>query len=216
MVKIALFDLDKTLLSIDCEREFFVYLKKTNNISNEDFLKNENFYHSYENGKLSIKSYSIFFVNIINKINDFNKILKKFMVIIKKSYIVGMMKILRLHIKKKHICLITTSSYRKISYPICKNIFGIKDVICNDYKKKNNILTSSLKGISNYGKGKIENFLLWKNKKRIKKCKTFFYSDSINDLPLLKYVDNAYAVNPDNILLSETKKNEKIKLLIFN
>jgi phosphoserine phosphatase len=36
--------------------------------------------------------------------------------------------------------------------------------------------------------------------------KTFFYSDSINDLPLLSAVNKPIAVNPDNFLREECQK----------
>jgi len=36
---------------------------------------------------------------------------------------------------------------------------------------------------------------------------SFFYSDSHNDIPLLELVDNAVAVNADEILTSKAKKH---------
>ncbi|WDI79320.1 HAD-IB family phosphatase [Candidatus Vidania fulgoroideae] len=213
-MKIALFDLDKTLLSIDCEKSLFLFLKKKKIVSKKILNDNEKFYKDYENGVLNIELYTEFFVrNIVYNINK--KIISKFINSIKNMYIKEMMNILKLHKKKKHKCIITTSSYKKISNPICKKIFNIKDILSNDFVRKDNVIKPKIKGIPNIGYGKVKNFKIWKKKNEIKKCKTFFYSDSINDLPFLNYSDYPYAVNPDKKLLCELKKNKKIKLLIF-
>ncbi|WDI79466.1 HAD-IB family phosphatase [Candidatus Vidania fulgoroideae] len=213
-MKIALFDLDKTLLSIDCEKYLFIYLQKKNIVSKKILNDNEKFYKDYENGVLNIELYTEFFVkNIVYNINK--KILLKFVNSIRKMYITEMMNILKLHKKKRHKCIITTSSYKKISNPICKKIFKIKDILSNDFIRKDDVIKPKIKGTPNIGYGKVKNFKKWKKKNGIKKCKTFFYSDSINDLPLLNYSNYPYAVNPDKKLLDELKKNKKIKLLIF-
>ncbi|MGX7589209.1 HAD family hydrolase [Candidatus Vidania fulgoroideorum] len=215
MKKIALFDLDKTLLSVDCEKTLFSFLKKKKIISKKVFNINEKFYKDYENGVLDIKLYTTFFVK--NVVYNTNKnIIKEFIKSIRNKYVTHMMHILNLHKSKNHICIVTTSSYKRISKPICKKIFKVNNILSNDFIKENSVIKPVIKGIPNIGKGKVKNFKIWKNEMRIKKCKTFFYSDSINDLPLLNYVNYPYAVNPDNKLLNVTKTSKKIKLLIFN
>ena len=51
----------------------------------------------------------------------------------------------------------------------------------------------------------------WLDEKNLKLAdfeKTFFYSDSQNDLPLLRIVSNPVAANPDQVLEKEASKNK--------
>ena len=59
--------------------------------------------------------------------------------------------------------------------------------------------------------GKIERLSLWLKQKKLDLKdfeSVYFYSDSQNDLPLLRTVSNPIAANPDEVLEREAKKND--------
>ena len=61
-------------------------------------------------------------------------------------------------------------------------------------------------GVPSYQGGKITRLEQWlqaRGKTRADYEKTYFYSDSRNDLPLLNDVSHPVAVNPDEVLLQE-------------
>ncbi len=67
--------------------------------------------------------------------------------------------------------------------------------------------TGKVLGIPALGEGKLTKVKEWMTQNNIGSFdKTFFYSDSINDLPLLSAVNKPIAVNPDNFLREECQK----------
>ena len=63
--------------------------------------------------------------------------------------------------------------------------------------------TGQADGIPNFREGKVTRVLQWLATKNLgleSFDKSFFYSDSINDLPLLSRVTNPVAMNPDEKL----------------
>ena len=79
---------------------------------------------------------------------------------------------------------------------------------------KNNNYTGEYTGTPSFKEGKIVRLNEWLDlhgKKMSDYNRTFFYSDSHNDLPLLRLVDCPVAVNPDAVLQAEAiQKNWKI------
>ena len=72
-------------------------------------------------------------------------------------------------------------------------------------------LLARLQGIPSFKEGKIDRLNLWLKQKELtfeSFEQTFFYSDSQNDLPLLRIVSNPVAANPDQVLEKEAFKNK--------
>lgn len=60
--------------------------------------------------------------------------------------------------------------------------------------------TGKLLGVPSLGKGKVQKFQEWLTERYIQPMHTVLYSDSINDLPLLEYVQTPVVVDPDPVL----------------
>ena len=58
--KIAIFDLDNTILELDSDYEMVNYLIDNNYLSSKYRKKNEEYFNSYENGSLNIDEFSKF------------------------------------------------------------------------------------------------------------------------------------------------------------
>ena len=70
--------------------------------------------------------------------------------------------------------------------------------------------TGEYTGVPSYQGGKItrlEQWLTARGKTRADYEKIYFYSDSRNDLPLLKDVSHPVAVNPDEMLLAHATEH---------
>ena len=106
--------------------------------------------------------------------------------------------------------LIITATNSYITKPI-GNLIGIDDLIGTDLEEVTGEFTGKVKGIPSFKEGKIDRLNLWLEKKELtfeSFERTFFYSDSQNDLPLLRIVSNPVAANPDQILEKEAFKNK--------
>jgi HAD superfamily hydrolase (TIGR01490 family) len=112
------------------------------------------------------------------------------------------------HKKKGDKLLIITATSSFITKPIGK-IFGIDDLIGTDPEEVNGDFTGRVYGIPSFQEGKVKRLLSWLKKEKLSLKsydKTFFYSDSRNDIPLLEKVSNPVAANPDEFLLKVAKE----------
>ena len=70
----------------------------------------------------------------------------------------------------------------------------------------NEQFTGKLTGIPSYAEGKVKRFNDWLENNGHRLEESWFYSDSHNDIPLLKKVNHPTAVDPDEFLKDEAKK----------
>jgi len=70
----------------------------------------------------------------------------------------------------------------------------------------NGVYTGKLSGIPCYQAGKVSRLNTWLDQQGKKFENSYFYSDSINDLPLLELVDTPIAVTPDNRLRAHAQQ----------
>ncbi|NIQ15345.1 MAG: HAD-IB family hydrolase, partial [Candidatus Dadabacteria bacterium] len=110
------------------------------------------------------------------------------------------------HRQKKHQLLIITATNRFLTEPIA-SLFGVDELIASEAEMVNGEYTGKPIGVPSYASGKVVRLNEWLHKHNKTMHESWFYSDSHNDIPLLKFVDHAIAVDPDDILMSEAKKN---------
>ena len=67
--------------------------------------------------------------------------------------------------------------------------------------------TGELSGVPSFREGKVTRLKAWLEENPYSLAGSYFYSDSINDLPLLKLVDNPIVVDPDEALLAVAQEN---------
>ena len=114
------------------------------------------------------------------------------------------------HRKAGDRILVITSTNRFIVEPICLAL-GIDEVIATDLEIVNGKYTGNIIGTPTFQEGKVERFNQWLEEQNESNDGSYFYSDSINDLPLLLEVANPIAVDPDSALRKEAEsRNWKI------
>lgn len=209
------YDLDNTIINIDSDFEFILYINKIKN-NLKIFFKNIFFFKNYNNNKLNIKKYnkfnlkSTFFLkkNICKfikiKLFFFKKIIKN-KINTKTLFILNIIKI-------NHKTIINTSTNKNITKII---FFFIKIKLSKQSDNKNeniktNIIINNTNGLINYKTNKIKNKFLFKHIK----------TDSINDIIWFK--KEIKPINPDklliNIFISKKKHiiwKKKIKKLFY-
>ena len=98
--------------------------------------------------------------------------------------------------------LIITSTNRFIVEPICQSL-GIDELLATDLEMIDGRYTGKIVGTPTYREGKVERFNQWLAENNEQSEGSYFYSDSINDLPLLLQVTHPVAVDPDAPLREE-------------
>jgi len=202
-VALALFDLDNTLLNGDSDHAWGMYLAKIGAV-NADAQKEKQdyFYKQYLAGTLDILEFCEFQFSVLTKhsIDQLNAWHKDFM-----SYeIEPMIASGKAHLLDKHReagddILIITATNDFITRPIADRL-KVDTLIATQAEFINGRFTGKVAGTPCFQAGKIARLEEWLNINKKPFQNSYFYSDSINDLPLLEKVDTPIAVTPDDSL----------------
>ena len=213
-LQLAIFDLDNTLLNGDSDYNWSLFLIQ-NGILNSNIYKerNEQFFKQYQSGNLDVYAYCEFQFKTLkeNPRELLDELRADYVEKIIKPMITKEAKdLVESHRKENHKLLIITATNSYITKPIAE-LFSIDDLIGTDLEELNGQFTGKVSGLPSFQEGKITRLNLWLEQRGLKfeeLEKTFFYSDSMNDIPLLERVSNPVAVNPDEILEEKAiKKN---------
>ena len=85
-------------------------------------------------------------------------------------------------------------------------MFGVENLIASEAEIKNGTYTGRPEGIPSYAGGKVKRLKLWLDKHDYQPDESWFYSDSHNDIPLLRAATHPVAVDPDETLQREATR----------
>jgi HAD superfamily hydrolase (TIGR01490 family) len=212
-LNLAIFDLDNTLLNGDSDYNWSLFLIKKGILDQSIYeQQNEEFFKDYQTGSLDIDAYAEFQFKPLreNERLFLNDLRDEYVATIIRPMITEKAKgLVNEHRSQGDQLLIITATNSFITKPIAA-LFGIEELIGTDLEEINNQFTGKIKGVASFQEGKVTRLNQWLDNKHLTLAqfdKTFFYSDSKNDLPLLKIVSHPVAVNPDATLNAEAKKN---------
>lgn len=212
-MNLAIFDLDNTLLNGDSDYNWSLFLIKKGILDQSIYeQKNEEFFKDYQTGSLDIDAYAEFQFKPLreNERLFLNDLRDEYVATVIRPMITKKAKdLVNEHRSQGDQLLIITATNSFITKPIAA-LFGIEELIGTDLEEINNQFTGKIKGVASFQEGKVTRLNEWLDDKHLTFAqfdKTFFYSDSKNDLPLLKIVSHPVAVNPDATLNAEAKKN---------
>lgn len=103
------------------------------------------------------------------------------------------------HKQRGDTLLVITATNKFVTEPIV-NLYGISHLIATTPEFINDKYTGNVAGIPCFQDGKVTRLKQWLQETGHSLSNSWFYSDSHNDLPLLKLVDFPVAVNPDEAL----------------
>jgi HAD superfamily hydrolase (TIGR01490 family) len=208
-MKLAIFDLDNTLIGGDSDCLWGEFLSEQGYVDSEAYqVGHEKFYEEYVAGTMDIYEFLEFQLKILAD-ND-REILDEW----RKNYIETKIKPIMLdkaiklvadHRQQGHELLIITATNRFITEPIAKE-FNIENLIACEPEMKDGQYTGKVSGTPSYAEGKVTRLNEWLENYEQPFEETWFYSDSHNDIPLLKEVDHPIAVDADETLITEAKK----------
>ena len=101
--------------------------------------------------------------------------------------------------------MIITATNAFVTQPIADR-FDIPHLIATKPEFANGRYTGRVSGTPSYRDGKVERLQEWLRHNNASLDGAWFYSDSHNDLPLLRLVDNPIAVDPDQELAEQARR----------
>jgi HAD superfamily hydrolase (TIGR01490 family) len=208
-MKLAIFDLDNTLISGDSDYLWGEFLCEHDYIDVENHRQDhQRYYDDYKAGKLDIIEFLEFQLKPLAE-NDLETLCKW-----RNNYLEEKIKPVILdkaisliddHRQQGHELLIITATNRFLTEPIV-SLFGIDELIASEAEMVDGGYTGKPIGVPSYAVGKVVRLNEWLHKQNKTLDESWFYSDSHNDIPLLKYVDHPITVDPDEILKEEAEK----------
>lgn len=203
---LAIFDLDNTLIAGDSDHGWGEFLVANDKVDANHYQKmNDQFYADYEAGCLDILAYLEFSLAPLaaTSMEQLAALHLKFMQqIISPLRLPKAEALIEQHRQAGDRLLVITSTNRFIVEPICQAL-GIDELLATDPEIIDGRYTGKIVGTPTYQEGKVERLKLWLSENNESLAGSYFYSDSINDLPLLLEVDKPVAVDPDDALSAE-------------
>lgn len=202
--KLIIFDLDNTILNGDSDYSWIKFMIDSGQVDHDEYTKrNEYFYEQYYQGSLDYDAWAEFALSTFKDKTpeQLKGLLKEFLnSIIEPMINIYALRLLHEHSHDNDFMLLASATNSIIVKPIAERL-GFKHIIATDVEIIAGKYTGKMKGESALGKGKLNKVKEWMSRNGFNNFEnTTFYSDSINDLPLLLEVSNPIAVNPDEQL----------------
>jgi HAD superfamily hydrolase (TIGR01490 family) len=225
MTQLALFDLDHTLLPIDSDHEWGRFLVKTGVVDPAYYAsENERFYDDYKSGRLDIFAFLAFALKPLaeHSREQLNSWHLTFMEeIIRPNIRPSALALVKKHQDQGDLCCVVTATNSFVTRPIV-SAFGIDHLIATELEVIGDPTTGGFSGrvlgIPNFREGKVARVEDWLSKQGLSwsaLTESYFYSDSINDLPLMEKVSIAKPTNPDESLRKKALENNWPVLELF-
>ncbi len=203
---LALFDLDNTLLAGDSDYNWSLFLISEGLLDAKTHHdRNEQFYADYKNGCLNIVEFLKFQLKPLSEHPRafLDELHKKYMQkVIRPMMTVKAQNLVDNHKVAGDLCVVITATNSFVTKPIA-TAYGIEHLIGSDPEMVNDEYTGGVTGVPTYKEGKVIRLNQWladRGKKLGDFEHSYFYSDSHNDLALMKLVTNPVAVDADAIL----------------
>ncbi|HEX2825635.1 MAG TPA: HAD family hydrolase [Burkholderiales bacterium] len=203
-MNLALFDLDNTLLAGDSDFEWAQFLIEQGVLDREVYeARNQHFYDQYKAGTLDIREFLDFQLKPLSRHGrdvldawhaEFMR--SKIMPIIRDSA----RELVARHQNDTRVLITATNSF--VTAPIARE-FGIEHLIATEPEQRDGQFTGGVADIPCFRDGKVQRLEAWlaaQGRSLGSFERSWFYSDSLNDLPLLTRVTDPVAVDPDDTL----------------
>ncbi|MDR0259827.1 MAG: HAD family phosphatase [Comamonas sp.] len=201
--RLALFDLDHTLLPLDSDYEWGEFTLRKGWCDKQEFgSRNAAFFADYQKGTLDIHAYVRFATEAIRKLGPqaADEAHRVFMQEVITPHIQpAALALLQQHRDAGDTIVIVTATNEFVTRPIAKAL-GVDHLLAvNLARDASGWITGEIDGVPTMRAGKVTRMEAWMAERGLSwdSVDSIFYSDSMNDVPLLEKVDTAVATNPD-------------------
>jgi HAD superfamily hydrolase (TIGR01490 family) len=208
---LVLFDLDNTLIAGDSDFEWAQFLIAKGVLDRALYeARNLEFYEQYKAGTLDIEVFLDFQLQPLTRYP--REVLDTWLGEFMSRHILPIVggkarALVRRHLDSDALCAIVTATNSFVTAPLARNL-GIAHLIATIPAHENGRFTGQPRGTPSFREGKIIRVEAWLEAMGLwwgSFERSWFYSDSQNDLPLLSKVSNPVAVDPDPTLRAHAK-----------
>lgn len=202
-MKLALFDLDGTLIPKDSDHAFGEYLVQRGWVSAADFGRaNDRFYADYLAGRLDMPAYVDFATSAWRGRDaaELEAVMQSFLAeVVRPMLLPQALSLVQQHRDAGDLVAIVTATNAFVTRPIAR-LFGVEELIATELERDaQGRVTGRIAGVASFREGKVRRVHDWlaaRGQRWADFAEQVFYSDSTNDLPLLEAVSHPVATNP--------------------
>ena len=212
-MRLALFDLDHTLLDGDSDQLWCDFLIDKGLLDKAIFsAKNLTMAHGYKSGAVDVQAFCEFYIGTLTlkSPQDWEPLRQEFL----SAWVVprlcgGGIAQIKAHQANGDRVVMTTATNRFITELTAAHL-DIKELIATEAEIQDGLFTGRTSGVLNMREGKVRRLLTWCTEQSLnwEQLETWGYSDSINDLPLLEAVTHATVTQGDPKLRAEALKRD--------
>jgi HAD superfamily hydrolase (TIGR01490 family) len=207
--KLAMFDLDHTLIKGDSDHAWGEFLAKQGLVDAVEHRRaNDRFYADYQAGRLNMDDYLRFALAPLSRHE--RGLLESQREVFIRTVIMPMVlpkarRLVNEHKAAGDLTLVITSTNRFVAEPIAA-LFKVDALIATEPEEEAGRFTGEVAGVPSFREGKVTRLRQWMQAGNYGLQGSFFYSDSHNDLPLLEEVEVPVAVDADEQLLAHARR----------
>ncbi|WP_323846623.1 HAD family hydrolase [Microbulbifer magnicolonia] len=208
-MQLAIFDLDNTLIGGDSDHAWGEFLVEREYVDGERYRSaNDRFYADYQRGELDIFAYLEFALEPLAQLSrgQLDNLQREFMrEVISEIWLPRAEELISRHRREGHHIMIITATNRFVVEPIAARL-RVDTLLATEPEEAQGRFTGRVVGEPCYQGGKVVRLRQWlAHNPQYGGGEKWFYSDSINDLPLLQQVEHPVAVDPDARLRAEAE-----------
>ncbi len=205
---LAIFDLDETLIDGDCASLWAHEMAKIGWVDGESFLrKDAELMAEYAFGTLAMEDYMTFSLAPLvgRTAEEVAHVVEPFVEdVIEPLIYSDAMRQVAQHRKAGDRILVISASAAFLVEAVASRL-GIADVLAIQLEEQHGFYSGNTRGVLTYREGKVTRLREWAEAQGESLEGASFYSDSINDLPLLEQVAHPFVVNPDPLLREQAE-----------
>ena len=201
--RLTLFDLDHTLLPLDSDYEWGEFTIRIGWTDPVEFARrNAEFYAHYQAGTLDVHDYVRFATDALRQrgAQEAQAAHARFMrEVIAPAIRPEALQLVRQHQQAGDTVLIITATNEFVTRPIAQAL-GVPELLAMQLARDaSGWYTGEIEGTPTMREGKVRRMEQWLAEQRLawSDVESTFYSDSMNDVPLLEKVSHPVATNPD-------------------
>jgi HAD superfamily hydrolase (TIGR01490 family) len=207
-MRLALFDLDNTLLGGDSDHAWGDYLCQRGILDAATYkTRNDEFYQDYLAGTLNMTDYLNFTLEILGRTDmaQLEQWHREFMRdCIEPIMLPKALELIAKHREAGDKLVVITATNRFVTAPIVARL-GIDTLLATECEMADGRYTGRTTDVPCFREGKVTRLDRWLQENDFTLDDSYFYSDSLNDLPLLEKVAHPVAVDPDAKLRAEAE-----------
>lgn len=210
MMHLAMFDLDNTLLAGDSDFEWAQFLIEQGVLDREVYeARNQAFYDQYKAGTLDIHEFLDFQLKPLSRhpraqLDAWHAEFMQRRIL--PMIAPGAPALLARHAGDVRVIVTATNSF--VTAPIARHL-GVEHLIATEPEQQGGEFTGRVLGTPSFREGKVQRLETWLAERGWSwddVAGSWFYSDSLNDLPLLERVTHPVAVDPDDTLREHAQR----------